>query len=296
MTLPSFLIVGAMKAGTTTMFEDLAQHPDIYPPDHKEPGDLNYDAVFESAGRKVYEHNFRKCRSNKMTFEASTYYTMMPTHQGSAQRARSLLGSDLKVIYIVREPVARTISHHRHIMDSAGVGPDINQVVRDDPSLIDYSRYRFQIEPWLDSLGQDKVMVVQFESYITHRVSTIEAIHSFLGVSPRGDLILPESIANTSEGKLVHTALSRQLGNTPLYRKFIRPVLPIAWRNRLKRAVSQTSTAAPLKPTLDTVNHIIEATAQDVDGIAPLLYPPVEPGSLPWDPAEVRQRVLGDRV
>lgn len=296
MTLPSFLIVGAMKAGTTTMFEDLATHPDIYPPDQKEPGDLNYDAVLESTGHHLYEHNFRQCPSNKMTFEASTYYTMMPTYQGSAQRARSLLGSDLKVIYIVREPVARTISHHRHMMDSNDVSPDINQMVREDPRLIDYSRYRFQIEPWLDALGQDQVMVIHFESYIAGRVSMVEAVQAFLGLSLRGDLISPDIAANTSEGRLVETGLSRRLKSAALYRNIIRPILPIGWRNRVKKMVTHSSRAVPLRPTSDTVDHIIEATAEDVAGIASLLHPRFEPGTLPWDPVEVRRRALGDRA
>ncbi|MDG2424763.1 MAG: sulfotransferase [Phycisphaerales bacterium] len=295
MTLPSFLIVGAMKAGTTTLFEDLATHPDVFPPEDKEPGNLNQDAVLSPDGRAAYERCFRRCPASKVTFEASTYYTMLQEYRGAPQRAQSLLGRDLKVVYIVREPVARTISHHRHMMDSNEIGPDINQAVRDDSRLIGYSRYLHQIEPWLDVFGQQQVMLVHFESYIADRVSVVEAVQAFLGFQPRGDLVLTGFAANKSQGKLVDTRLSRSLSSSGLYRNLIRPILPSRLKNRAKQLVARRSTASPTQISPETVDMILEQTSRDVSGIASMVYPELEPGTLPWKAEDARARALGDR-
>ena len=67
MTLPSFLIIGAMKSGTTTLHADLATHPSISTPDRKEPGDLNHDEVLTPEGRAAYEEisgTARRARSH----------------------------------------------------------------------------------------------------------------------------------------------------------------------------------------------------------------------------------------
>lgn len=294
MTLPSFLIVGAMKAGTTTLFEDLASHPDVSPPENKEPGDLNHDAVLTPQGRASYERHFRRCAAGKSTFEASTYYTMLPKHQGSAQRAHSLLGEDLKVIYIVREPIARAISHHRHGMDSGFWKADINEVIQTDNRLIDYSRYFQQIEPWLDAFGQKQVMVLHFESYIEHRMAMVEVVQQFLGLQPRGDLVASESVANKSQGKLVDTSLSRKLSSNPLYRNLVRPFLPMNLKHRAKKLVTRPSTSNPIRVNAQTVDLILDQTAEDVSRIAPLIHPPLKSGTLPWDVEQSRQKALGE--
>tara|TARA_B100002052_G_scaffold89187_1_gene82051 strand:- start:846 stop:1736 length:891 start_codon:yes stop_codon:yes gene_type:complete len=293
MTLPSFLIVGAMKAGTTTLFGDLASHPEVSPPDNKEPGDLNDDEVLTPQGRARYERHFRRCSAGKSTFEASTYYTMLPQHQGSPRRAHSVLGSDLKVIYIVREPIARAISHHHHGMDSGFWEPDINKVILEDNRLIDYSRYFQQIEPWLETFGREQVMVLHFESYIANRVAMVEAVQDFLGLKRRGDLVAKESVANRSQGKLLDNSLSRRLSSNPLYRNIVRPFLPTNLKHRAKQLVTRPSTSKPMRVNVGTVDLILDQTAEDVSRIAPLIHPPLDAGAVPWDVEKSRQKALG---
>ncbi|MBG84189.1 MAG: hypothetical protein CMJ40_06535 [Phycisphaerae bacterium] len=288
MTLPSFLIIGAMKSGTTTLHGDLATHPSISPPDRKEPGDLNHDAVLTPEGRAAYQRNFRQCRSGQITFEASTYYTMVPEHSGSPQRALELLGQDLRLIYIVREPVSRIRSHHQHMFDGGSdIDPDINKAIRTTPELIEYTLYRQQVEPWVQVFGEDRIMVLHFESYMRNRAQMAASVQRFLGLSPRPDLVDVGSSANVSKGKLVNTRLSKSVSSSLLYRKIVRPLLPSSMRSGLRASIMKKSTTRLDPPSLGTVEYILDRTAKDTTAIARLLQPRFPEGAMPWDPEEM---------
>lgn len=288
MTLPSFLIIGAMKSGTTTLHADLATHPSISTPDRKEPGDLNHDEVLTPEGRAAYERNFRHCKAGQIAFEASTYYTMLPEHSGSSRRAHDLLGSDLRLIYIVREPVSRIRSHHQHMFDGgSAVDPDINKAIKDTPELIEYTLYRRQLDPWLQRFGEERIMVLHFESYMRHRAEMGASVQQFLGLSPRPDLIDSGSSANVSKGKLLNTPFSRSISSSFAYRKLIRPLLPVSMRSGLRASVMKRSTTRLDPPSVDTVEYILDRTAKDAAAIAPLLQPRFPEGAMPWDPDEM---------
>ncbi|MDP7030212.1 MAG: sulfotransferase [Phycisphaerales bacterium] len=286
MTLPSFLIIGAMKSGTTTLFEDLATHPDIFEPLDKEPGDLKSDDVLTPEGRAAYERHFQNCRPGQLAFEASTHYTQMPQWTGAAERARSLLGSDVRVLYIVREPVSRACSHHRHLVAAGLETPDMDEAVRINPLLIEYSRYATQLEPWIATFGTDQIRVIKFESYITDRATTAADIQAFLGLEPMPDLVATGTIANASKGKMIHTEGSRRVAHAPLYRKIVRPLTPRWLKRAAKRGLMRTAATDVIKPSVSTVQAILDATEDDVQRIAPLLHPAEPPGGRPWSKAD----------
>jgi hypothetical protein len=152
--LPDFLIIGAMKAGTTTLYHDLMRHPRIFLPEVKEPDALLSDNIFTSRNLRKYAQFFHPASLDQLCGEASTTYTKRPTFEGVADRALRLLGENLKLIYIVRNPLQRTLSHHRFLYQLGLMEKDINRVIRSDPTLIDYSRYAMQIEPWLATFGR----------------------------------------------------------------------------------------------------------------------------------------------
>ena len=66
MKLPAFLIIGAMKSGTTTLYRDLLAHPDIFMPAHKEPSNLCHDRVLDENGLREYAHHFELAKSDQL--------------------------------------------------------------------------------------------------------------------------------------------------------------------------------------------------------------------------------------
>jgi hypothetical protein len=283
MTLPSFLIIGAMKSGTTTLFQDLATHPDVIDPLDKEPGNLNSDEVLSPLGLAAYQRRFPTCKAGQQAYEASTYYTMRPQWTGAAARSRTVLGKDLRILYIVREPVARACSHHRHLVAAGKADPDINVVVRDNPLLIQFSRYFMQLEPWLQAFDADHIKVIRFESYVENRQAAAADVHSFLGLNPRPDLVREATIANASDGKLLHTGISKTIGQSWVYRSLVRPLIPSRFKHVAKQGLMKRASRSVDGPRSDTIRLILDATAEDTQRISSLISPSLPAGRMAWD-------------
>ena len=91
MRLPDFLIVGAQKAGTTSLYFDLLKNPAVFMPSDKELGNLLDDDVCTPPGRAAYAKRFRRARPDQLCGEATTSYTKLPDHPGVSDRARRVL-------------------------------------------------------------------------------------------------------------------------------------------------------------------------------------------------------------
>jgi hypothetical protein len=284
MPLPHFLIIGAMKAGTTTLFRDLAANPAIYFPLDKEPGFLATEEVLTPTGSAAYAGIYCRARPSQVLGDASTTYSKLPDIPGVPKRARHLLGPDVNIIYLVREPVGRAISHHHHLVTLGMTTEGIDAAARCEPSLVDYGRYWMQLEPWLDAFGDERVHVVIFEDYVTRRRQTVDHVCSFLGVESASDLIDPYTVYN--KGDDAHVALGpwRRLTESPFYEKLVRPRLSLSTRQALRSVLLRKSPPRPPAPTAETVQYLIEKLEPDAHALSAYLHRerPI------WDLARIR--------
>ena len=115
--LPSFIIIGTQKGGTTSLFHYLSQHPQLLPSYRKEvhyfDGGLKPKRDNFALGERWYRSNFplrRHMRADQQAFEASPLYLFHPL---APQRIHDLL-PDAKLILLLREPTERALSHYFH--------------------------------------------------------------------------------------------------------------------------------------------------------------------------------------
>ncbi|HRQ73178.1 MAG TPA: sulfotransferase [Phycisphaerales bacterium] len=295
--LPDFLIIGSMKAGTTSLFRDLMTHPRVYFPLDKEPGNLCDDRVLTPEGRAEYAAHFRRARADQVCGEASTAYTKIPVYMGAAERARALLGPGLRVIYLVREPVSRIVSQHYHevIIRDLEVADDVNVAVRRFPRYIAYSRYAMQAEPWIGALGRENVRIVVFERYIKDRKGTVAELERFLGLDPRPDLVEPDRVFNAADSKPGHGGPFSWVPRLWVYRAVVRPVLSQEVRDRVRRLLNRRPPPKPAPPTPETVAFLLERLREDMDRTAVLVAEQEGVGGASplWDEAAIRARYCG---
>ena len=123
MTLPTFLIIGTMKGGTTSLHRYLRQHPEVFMPERKE---LNF-FLDEYAGPPIdppeernwsrgitwYERQFAGAERERAVGEASANYSRYPTYPGVAERIAEVV-PQMKLIYLMRNPIDRVLSHYLH--------------------------------------------------------------------------------------------------------------------------------------------------------------------------------------
>jgi len=268
MNAPDFLVIGAMKSGTTTLYHDLSLNPNIFLPDKETNG------LATAITRSEYLAKFQAARQSQICGDISTVYAMLPDSSDVVPRAREFLSPDTKIVYIVREPVGRTLSHHNHMRTWTGptaMGPDINVELRCRPELIDCSRYAMQLAPWIDCFGRSAVHVIVFEDYVQRRKQVIAELSRFLGVEPKVDGIDENIVHNQSDGKPLTVGGWKKIASSPLYRRLIRPMMSLRTRDVLRSWLLPHATDERIAPTEQTIDAIIAGVRHDVDSLSKLL-------------------------
>ena len=179
--LPNFIVIGAMKSGTTSLFHYLQSHPQVFMSPLKEvdffAAELNWDR-----GLDWYRRQFSGASPDAVAIgEASTSYSKYPEYGGVPDRIAATL-PDVRLIYVVRNPVDRIRSHYQHRSLIGAEREPIERAVLEDPRYVDCSRYAFQIRQYLRVFPQEQLLVVSSEDLRRDRERTIRGIYGFLGV------------------------------------------------------------------------------------------------------------------
>jgi len=233
-----FLIVGAMKAGTTTLYRDLITHPDIAMPEQKEPETLVRFTSLDDI-RRDYRDLFANAPHGSIRGEASTAYTKLPVYPGVAERARALSNGKLRIVYIRRNPLERIISHYKHERQHRRIDMPISHALREVPELIDFSRYDWQIAPWKACFGEENVLEIDLEVYAADRAGMAKKVVAHLGADP-ARLPAPDSrlVANSArEMKRIDNPLLDRFVRSVFYQRSIKPAVPRPWREATRRTI-----------------------------------------------------------
>jgi hypothetical protein len=235
---PAFLIIGAMKAGTTTLYRDMSAHPDVFLPQDKEPDVLvKHDRLADM--RREYASLFRSAAKGQMTGEASTAYTKRPTHEGVAGKALALCGPDLKLIYIRRDPVKRIVSQYQHERQHGFISLPFDQALRAIPRLVDYSRYDWQVAPWIAAFGAGNVLQLDLEHYSRDRLDTLDRVCTFLGLdASRMRRIDKQAAYNRGdEQKKIENPVLRAIILSRFYQRGLKNLVPRGLRDRGRKVL-----------------------------------------------------------
>jgi hypothetical protein len=276
--LPQFLVIGAMRAGTTTLYRDLQLHPAIFLPEEKEPNVL-IEAGTVAARRARYDRLFRLAADHQICGDASTNYAKQPDISGIPERARETVGAAIKLIYLTRDPIRRIVSQHHYETGMRLVTEPIDQAIRNHPRYIDFSRYAMQIEPWLTMFGRSNVMVVPFEQYVLDRPTTVAEICRFLDIDPTALAIPTDRSFNQAADLPVNTPAWRRLVfHRSWYRYYVKPLLPREVRERAARILLPRAPSVPETPSSASVAWLCSELTNDVRLLRDL-FPEI---NFPW--------------
>lgn len=180
--LPDFIIIGTQRGGTTSLYNYLSEHPKIAPARVKE---VHYFSVNYDKGVDWYERHFPRTRGlrRRLTGEASPYYIF---HPHSPARVKELV-PHVKIIALLREPVARAFSHYRHEVrmgeeplsfeeavarEDQRIAPDVERLAQDplyeghahrNYSYVARGRYVEQLRGWTRFFPLERMLVLRSE-------------------------------------------------------------------------------------------------------------------------------------
>jgi hypothetical protein len=177
---PDVFLIGGMKCGTTTLAHQLSLQPSVFVTDPKEPNFFSDEDQY-ARGMAWYEGLFAEAGEGDLLCEASTHYTKIPKHPLAAERVHAY-APEAKLIYMVRSPVSRSVSHVRHAWSERECGDDLDAALRQTDEFWQFSAYDMQLGAWTARYPQAKILVVALERLQTHRDEEFERVLRFLGV------------------------------------------------------------------------------------------------------------------
>lgn len=178
---PEFLVIGAMKAGTTALYHMLSQHPRIGMSRMKET-DFFIAEKNLSLGLRWYLAQFpaAPCRG-----EVSPNYAKDDIFPGTAARASAALPR-ARILFLARDPVARFAAHYRHAWATGNmqVPPDALLSSPEGQHMLETSRYWARLAPWRAAYPAEALLTVGFEALIADPQAQMQRIFAHLGLDP----------------------------------------------------------------------------------------------------------------
>ena len=185
MPLPTFLICGAPKAGTTSLYRYVEQHPDVCMSAEKETGFFleNYHCGIDWLADTLYRHY----RSETAIGEATT--GMMRDCKAPRRIAKHL--PDVKLLFVLRNPIDRIYSHFDFHRSAGVVPPDasFSDLIRDTTSewrnaQIDLGMYHDHLTRYETHFDRAQMLVHRFDELTGTPDPVIRETYAFIGVDP----------------------------------------------------------------------------------------------------------------
>ncbi len=232
MALPDFIIIGAMKCGTSTLQSQLSAQTGVFMTKEKEPNFFSDDAIYEK-GIEWYQSLFNDAAVDDIKGEASTHYTKLPTYPDCLSRMAADL-SAVKLIYLIRNPIERAISHYIHEWSMGVITEDFETAFKSHPEILSYGHYGAQITPYIDTFGIDNIHLVSLEAIKADPQQSLSEIGEFLGVNRPLHWYKDIQRANVSSARIKRFPFHNILIDSSIATILRRKLIPQGFRDKIK--------------------------------------------------------------
>ncbi len=254
---PNLIIIGCQKCGTSSLHYYLNHHPDISMSEQKE---LNYFVESLNWQKGIDWYESQLTGTTKIVGESSPSYTMYPNFTGVPQRMHALV-PQAKLIYIVRDPVERIVSHYLHqwyrkrndgtYRQSSTLFDALSDLNSEKAQhYIRTSSYYLQISQYLEYYDISQILVVCLEDLKTSPRETLRKVFQFLEVD---DTFYPPqsaTVVNTTASKMRHNTFIQLVRANRLIHFLIKIIGRMLPRTVKSWLISVTNPKQP-RPELD---------------------------------------------
>ncbi len=295
MVMPNFLVIGAAKAGTTSLYYYLKQHPEIYMPSSKTYKETNFFALegetLEYPGPhgtfvmkncitelETYQSLFQVATNKKAIGEASPVYM----YSEKAPHKIKHYIPDVKLIAILRDPVERAFSHYL-FWTSQGYEPDTDynfiQAIKEEPKriqagwsyqwhYIQMGFYYLQIKRYFDIFDSSQIKVYLYDDFKNNSLAVVQDIFRFLEVDDGFESSTSKIHNQTKTPKNRHVNLF--LNRPNLLKTGFNILVPQAIRQPIANYLKQQNVGKP-KLSKKIRRQLIEEYRQDILNLQDLI-------------------------
>jgi len=265
--LADFYIIGAMKCATSTLHEQLACREAFFMTEPKEPNFFNDDALYP-VQFGWYKGLFRDARVEQICGESSTHYTKFPTYQGTAQRIHEHT-PEARLVYVMRDPVERLVSHYIHEWTEGRARGDISQAVLSDDQFVAYSSYARQLKEYMRFFDKSHILPVFFECLTNDRAGELERVARFLGDPGKEPFLWHKEVqqTNVSKDRMRKSAIRDALLSLEWGRR-VKDALPTNLKDKIKSFWQMRD-----RPTLneEALEHVRQVLGSDLRELSSML-------------------------
>jgi len=282
--LPTFIVIGAAKAGTTALYWYLAEHPEIYMSPVKETNYFAYGV--DEEGRSLfgdpelhyfpittlqeYEELFRDAGTALAVGEVSPMYLECPQSADRIHRAVP----NAKIICFLRHPVDRAYSDYLMYLRQRKLNFDPTRDLRadsrwarPDSHWMEIGKYYAPLARYYDRFSPDQIRVFLFDDLKRDALGVVQDVYRFLGVDPafQPDFETPHNVGGMPASKLMESALtSRRL------RTLVEPWIPQGAANWVRRLRTRNMRQPPSLPAALRA-ELTEYFREDIDRTGELI-------------------------
>lgn len=270
MSLPNFMCIGAAKSGTTTLYDLLRHHPDVYTPSFKEPHYFDIPSNYCNGAEWYDKTYFKNVKRQKVIMDFTPSYLY---ERKAAKRIFTNLGKDVKFLVILRNPVDRAYSHYLHSKRDEYESEDFLKALAKEEVRINDARlkedylselrssyvsqgcYYTMISNYLEYFPIEQFLFIHFEQeFIANRIESIKKIFSFLGIDYIPELNYNLKSNPASVAKFIW--IKRLLKKTGLWRSIIKVLIPsLKFRQIIKNRIQRASISSFTPKPLDTAQR-----------------------------------------
>lgn len=248
--LPTFLVIGAMKAGTTALYTYLDQHPDVFmspvkepnyfafprqAPDFQAPIDRRPDGVNHTSvtDPAAYRALFEGSEGAAARGEASHWYLYWPD---APDRIAETI-PDVRLVAMLRNPIERAYSEFMHFVRdgdeplsnfAAALDAEPERIAADWAlgRYVDRGRYADQLARYFERFDRDQIRVYLFDDFTDDPAAVLRDLYAFVGVNPDFEPTWARRVNKSGVPK--HRWVHRVLTAAKPLRDAVVPLLPDA--------------------------------------------------------------------
>ena len=277
MILPNFLIIGVQKAGTTSIYNYLQEHPQVFMSKVKETNFLEKDwenLPPEQQNKngivtvEKYAELFRDVKNEKAIGEASPNYLFH--YESSAARIKKYV-PEAKLIVVLRNPVERAYSDHlMHLRDAIGYRSLSEQIKHSSHKsfILRKGFYYLPLKHYFEQFGREQIQVFFYEDLCNNPHSFMQEMYKFLEVDAKftPNTTKKAQVAKVPKNKTINNLLQRKnmLRNTVA--KIMKTVVPLETRQKLRDRLIEFNSHAKQEVPLSKKERqqLIELYREDI--------------------------------
>lgn len=263
--LPNFLCIGAPKSGTTTLYDVLKQHSDIFLPSFKEPHFFDTQINWEKGIDWYHESYYSNTKKTTLIGDFTPTYL---AHPKAPIRIYNSLNKDVKFIVILRNPTIRAYSHYLHscrdnyesLSFEDALSEEKNRLLdlRDENAIIRFGyslqgKYAQHLKNYFTKFERKNFFILTFDEYISDQKKYTKEILSFLGVSKNEEINynLKSNVASKARSNKLKNILKKPSFLKSLAKNMIPSVsLRQKIRNKIQYLNNKPTLKDPLSLTL----------------------------------------------